>query len=207
MKRLTLLKRHYGKQGNFMSEHQLILACKEGKLWAQKEVYEQYAPSMMTLCRRYVSDAEDAKDVLHEGFLKIFLEIRQYSGRGSFGGWIRRIFVNTSLDYMRKKKRLKQKEQLADVEITFYETVPDVDNILSDDLLLCIAELPDTYRMIFNLFAVEGYTHQEIASMLQIPENTSRSSFFRARQLLQKKVTRMMECDKIGQKCDQKMNT
>ena len=177
-----------------MSEHQLILACKQGKLWARKEVYEQYAPAMMALCRRYVSDVEDAKDVLQEGFLKIFIEMGQYSGRGSFGGWVRRIFVNTSLDYMRKKNRLKQKELLTDVEIECYGNVPDVADITADDLIHCIDELPDTHRTVFNLFAVEGFSHREIAALLNIPESTSRSFFFRARQLLQKKVTQLMEC-------------
>ena len=176
-----------------MSEHRLILACKQGKLWARKEVYEQYAPTMMALCRRYVSDVEDAKDVLQEGFLKIFTEIGQYSGSGSFGGWVRRIFVNTSLDYMRKKNRLKQKELLTDFEIGQYADLEDVTDITADDLMLCISELPDTHRTVFNLFAVEGFSHKEIAALLNMPESTSRSFFFRARQLLQERVTRLME--------------
>lgn len=176
-----------------MSEHQLIFACKQGELWARKALYEQYAPTMMALCRRYVSDVEDAKDVLQEGFLKIFIEIEQYSGRGSFGGWIRRIFVNTALDYMRKKNRLKQKEQLIDIGIEHYGEIPDVEDITADDLMRCVDELPDTHRTVFNLYAVEGYSHREIAAMLNIPESTSRSFFFRARQSLQKKVSKLME--------------
>ena len=107
-----------------MSEHRLILACKQGKLWARKEVYDQYAPAMMALCRRYVSDAEDAKDVLQEGFLKVYTEIGQYAGKGSFGGWIRKIFVNASLDYIRKRNRLKERELLIDVEIGGYDDTP-----------------------------------------------------------------------------------
>lgn len=176
-----------------MSEQRLILACKQGKLWARKEVYDQYAPSMMALCRRYVSDVEDAKDVLQEGFLKIFVEIGQYSGKGSFGGWIRKIFVNTSLDYMRKKNRLKQKELLTDVQMECSENTPDMADITADDLMLCISELPDIHRTVFNLFAVEGFSHKEIGALLHIPESTSRSFFFRARQLLQERVTRLME--------------
>lgn len=171
-----------------MSEHRLILACKQGKLWARKEVYEQYAPAMMALCRRYVPDKEDAKDVLQEGFLKVFTEIGQYAGKGSFGGWVRKIFVNTSLDYIRKKNRLKQKELLTDMETGNYEDVPNMEDITAEELMQCIGELPDTYRTIFNLFAVEGYSHREIAKLLHMPESTSRSSVFRARQLLQKKL-------------------
>ncbi len=176
-----------------MSEQRLILACKQGKLWARKEVYDQYAPSMMALCRRYVSDVEDAKDVLQEGFLKIFVEIGQYSGKGSFGGWIRKIFVNTSLDYMRKKNRLKQKELLTDVQIECSENASDMADITADDLMLCISELPGIHRTVFNLFAVEGFSHKEIGALLHIPESTSRSFFFRARQLLQKRVTQLLE--------------
>ncbi|MDR2816662.1 MAG: RNA polymerase sigma factor [Proteiniphilum sp.] len=178
-----------------MSEQRLIFACKQGKLWAGKEVYEQYAPAMMALCRRYIPDAEDAKDVLQEGFLKIFTEIGQYSGKGSFGGWIRRIFVNTSLDYLRKKNRLKQKELLIDLETGYCEDAPDPDtaDITADDLMHCIGELPDAHRTVFNLFAVEGFSHREIAALLNIPESTSRSLFFRARQSLQKKVAQLTE--------------
>lgn len=176
-----------------MSEHRLIVACKQGKLWARKEVYDQYAPSMMALCKRYVCDADDAKDVLQEGFLKIFTEIGQYSGAGAFGGWVRKIFVNTALDYIRRKNRLKQREVLADIENEQFDVVPNVDGISADDLMRCIEELPEVYRTVFNLFAVEGFGHQEIAAMLDISESTSRSSFFRARQLLQRKISQLMD--------------
>ncbi|HBG42153.1 MAG TPA: RNA polymerase [Porphyromonadaceae bacterium] len=171
-----------------MSEHQLITACKQGKLWARKTVYEQYAPTMMALCCRYVSDYDDAQDVLQEGFLTVFTQIGQYSGKGPFGAWIRKIFVNTALEFIRKRKRLKEKE----VRLDYIEDQPAkqsvLDDISADELMQCIAELPDTYRMVFNLFAIEGYKHQEIAGMLGIPESTSRSHFFRARQLLQQKI-------------------
>lgn len=176
-----------------MPEHQLILACKQGKLWARKEVYEQYAPAMMALCRRYVPNAEDAKDVLQDGFIKVFTEIHQYSGSGAFGGWIRRIFVNTALDFIRKRNRLQQNEQLFDSDMEMSDAVSVVEDINVEDLMRCIGELPDTYRTIFNLYAVEGYSHREIAEMLQISEGTSRSGFFRSRQLLQEKVRHLME--------------
>ncbi|MPN46858.1 hypothetical protein SDC9_194457 [bioreactor metagenome] len=106
---------------------------------------------------------------------------------------MRRVFVNTSLDYMRKKNRLKQKELLTDVEMDYYGDIPDISDITADDLMHCINELPDTYRTVFNLFAVEGFSHREIAVLLDMPESTSRSAFFRARQLLQKKIRELME--------------
>lgn len=173
-----------------MSENRLIKACKEGKSWARKEVYEQYAPTMMSLCKRYAGNNDDAKDILQEGFLKIFMQIDQFSGTGNFGGWIRKIFVNTSLEFLRSQKRIKNKE------VPFYEAWEEKPTVLSDitadELMECIAELPDTYRVVFNLFAVEGYKHQEIAAMLHIQESTSRSQFYRARQMLQESVTNLM---------------
>lgn len=176
-----------------MLEHRLIAACKQGKLWARKEVYDMYAPSMMALCKRYVSDSDDAKDVLQDGFLKIFMQIDQFSGSGPFGAWIRRIFVNTALDFLRTKNRLKERETTLPYVSELSVTNPVMPDVTADDLLDCIAELPATYRTVFNLFAIEGYRHQEIALMLNIQESTSRSHFFRARQLLQEKVTQLMK--------------
>ena len=176
-----------------MSEHRLIAACKQGKLWARKEVYETYAPSMMALCKRYVADSDDAKDVLQEGFLKIFMQIDQFSGSGPFGAWIRKIFVNTSLDFLRTKNRLKERETPLLYESEQFFTNPAVNDITADDLMDCISELPSVYRTVFNLFAIEGYRHQEIALMLNIQESTSRSQFYRARQMLQEKVIQLMK--------------
>lgn len=174
-----------------MSDDRLIAACKEGKLWARKEVYEQYAPMMMSLCKRYAGNNDDAKDILQEGFLKIFTQIDQFSGTGNFGGWVRKIFVNTSLEFLRVQKRIKNTE-VSYTENIWEEKSTMLTNLTADELMDCIAELPDAYRIVFNLFAVEGYKHQEIAAMLHIRENTSRSQFFRARQLLQESVTNLM---------------
>ena len=175
-----------------MSEHHLIQACKQGEMWARKELYETYAPSMMSLCRRYMSNYNDAQDVLQEGFLKIFTVIGQYSGKGAFGAWIRKVFVNTALEHIRKRSRVNERELLNDYQMDFQDDYPDVEKVSEDDLVRCIAELPEMYRTIFNLFVVEGYKHMEIAEMLDIPESTSRSYFFRARKLLQEKVTRLI---------------
>ncbi len=175
-----------------MSEDRLITACRKGKMWARKEVYEQYAPQMLALCKRYLTNNDDAKDVLQEGFIKIFTQIDQYSGNGAFGGWIRKIFVNTSLDFLRTKNRLQKKEVLSDIENEQEEQPATISSITTDELMECIAELPDAYRIVFNLFAVEGYRHQEIAAMLNLEESTSRSYFHRARHLLQEKIIQIM---------------
>ena len=170
-------------------EKQLIAGCKAGKPRAQKELFELYASAMMSVCVRYVTDRETAQDVLQDGFIKLYTKIDTYSGSGSFGGWVRRIFVTTSLEYLRQNDALKQSasiEEYSDSIITNDETV--LDKLSADDLMDCIANLPDGYRTVFNLYAIEGYSHTEIAEMLEINESTSRSQLMRARKMLQKNV-------------------
>ncbi|MDD5185172.1 MAG: sigma-70 family RNA polymerase sigma factor [Paludibacter sp.] len=178
------------------NEQQLIAGCKDGKAWAQKKLFELYAGTMLSICVRYVTDRETAKDVLQDGFVKLFTKIDTFSGTGSFAGWVRRIFVTTALEYLRQKDALKQSESLDDYSYSIEN--PDVtalEKIAADDLLKMITELPTGYRTVFNLYAIEGYSHLEIANLLNVSENTSRSQFMRARKLLQQKV-RLLISDK-----------
>lgn len=142
---------------------------------------------MYALCCRYVKDRMEAEDVLVIAFTKIFERIGQYKGEGSFEGWIRRVMVNESLTYLRKNKNMYLE---TDIEAASRE--PDyqqLENQLeADDLLKLIEELPTGYRMVFNLYAIDGYTHQEIADQLGISENTSKSQLSRARALLQRRL-------------------
>ena len=170
-------------------EEQLIAGCKEGKPWAQKEIFERYSGVMLSVCVRYVTDRETARDILQDGFIKLYTKIDTYSGSGSFEGWIRRIFVTTSLEYLRQNDALKQSASIEE----YGNSLPDneatvLDKISADDLMECIAKLPDGYRTVFNLYAIEGYSHTEIADMLGINESTSRSQFMRARKILQTNV-------------------
>jgi len=170
-------------------EQRLIAGCIDGKPWAQKQVYELHASAMLSVCVRYVNNRETARDLLQEGFIKVFTKTHTYSGTGSFAGWIRRIFVTTALEYLRQNDALKQSESIDD----YNHSIEDVDvsvleNISANDLMQCISELPDGYRTVFNLYAIEGYSHAEIGNILNINENTSRSQFMRARKLLQKTV-------------------
>jgi RNA polymerase sigma-70 factor (ECF subfamily) len=170
-------------------EKQLIAGCKEGKAWAQKEIFERYASVMLSVCVRYVTDRETAKDLLQEGFIKLYTKIDTYSGAGSFEGWIRRIFVTTALEYLRQKNALNQSVNIEDYSNLIADTEPTIlEKISANDLMECIAGLPDGYRTVFNLYAIEGYTHAEIGDMLAINESTSRSQFMRARNILQKNV-------------------
>ena len=170
-------------------EEQLIAGCKEGKPWAQKEIFERYSTVMLSVCVRYVADRETARDILQDGFIKLYTKIDTYSGSGSFEGWIRRIFVTTSLEYLRQNDALKQYASIEEYGNSFPDNEATVvDKISADDLMECIAKLPDGYRTVFNLYAIEGYSHAEIAEMLGINESTSRSQFMRARKILQTNV-------------------
>ena len=166
----------------------LIIGCRKGQRQAQREVYDRLSPKMLGLCRRYIKDASEAESVMITGFLKVFDKIDQYSGEGSFEGWIRRIMVNESLLYIRKNKGM-----YIEVDIEYADLEPNyaqaAENLQAEDLLKLVNSLPIGYRTVFNMYAIEGYSHQEIASKLQISENTSKSQLSRARKMLQKQIT------------------
>jgi len=142
---------------------------------------------MYGVCLRYCCSVEDAQDVLHEGFLKIFEKISQFESRGAFEGWIRRIMVNTALEkYRNKYKVINIQDNIKEVDEQGHEDM--VENLTVQELMKFIEELSPKYRMVFNLFAVEGYSHKEIGKMLDISEGTSKSDLSRARAILQHKV-------------------
>ena len=170
-----------------MDEQLLIDGCMRGESWARKELYEQYAPAMMSVCMRYVGDRETARDLLQDGFVKIFTKIRSYSGSGAFGGWIRRIFVTTALEYLRSSENTR-----LSVGLDGY------DDSLEDINYSVLDRLSAGYRTVFNLYAIEGYTHSEIAEMLHVQEATSRSQFIRARNALQKSVQSLIRHENAG---------
>jgi RNA polymerase sigma-70 factor (ECF subfamily) len=177
-----------------MDEKQLIDACMQGESWARKKVYEMYAPSMMSLCIRYIGNKETARDLLQDGFIKVFTHIHTYSYKGAFAGWIYRIFVTTSLEYLRKTDALRSavdimgcNEQLKDVDVSV------LDRLSEEDLMDCVKKLPAGYRTVFNMYAIEGYSHKEIAEVLGISIATSKTQFLRARVALQKSVKLLMD--------------
>ena len=172
-----------------MEERQLIEGCVRGETWAQKAMYELHAPAMMSVCQRYVCNRETARDLLHDGFIKLFTKIHAYSGTGSFNGWMRKVFVTTALEYLRSKDVLRHSVDIESIDEQDEETDTSLFAHLSvDDLYACIANLSDKYRTVFNMHAIEGYTFVEIAEELGIGENTLRTQYAKARQLLQKMV-------------------
>lgn len=172
-----------------MNEQQLIASCKRGDRIGQKELYNRFARKMMGVCYRYVNDMETASDLLQDGFVKVFQSLDSYSGTGSFEGWVRKIFVNCALEFLRKTDVLRNAADLDDrLELAHSDNSSVISSMTAKELMDLVHELPPGFRTVFNLFAIEGYSHKEIGDMLNITESTSRSQFTRARQLLQKKI-------------------
>lgn len=176
------------------SEQRLIAGCKRGESWARKEVYERYAPAMLSLCIRYVADNETARDIMQDGFVRIFTKIDQYNGSGAFSAWIRQIFVNTALDYLVKNKMVRMSVSVDSIPDSFGEfDTSIIKQVTADDLIECIAELPDKSRAIFNMYAIEGFSHAEIAAKMGMQENSIRAIFSRARKHVQQSVLDLMK--------------
>ena len=171
-----------------MDEIQLIKGCKGNKPKAQKGLYETYARKMMAVCLRYTNDRESAQDLLQDGFIKVFTAIGTYSGNGSFEGWMRKIFVNTALEYLRKNDILRETVDIDSPDTLKEPDYSALEKISADELMELVRELPTGFRTVFNMFAIEGYSHKEIGEALGINESTSRSQFTRAKKLLQKKL-------------------
>lgn len=170
---------------NKWTEEGLLRACRKGDASAQRQLYELYAPRMYALCFRYVRDPMEAEDILVTSFTKIFERIDQFKGEGSLEGWIRRIMVNESLTSLRRNKSMYLETDIAqaDQEPDYTQLGHQLE---ADDLLQMIQQLPPGYRIVFNLYAIDGYSHKEIAEQLGINENTSKSQLSRARVYLQK---------------------
>ncbi|WP_373524033.1 RNA polymerase sigma factor [Aquiflexum sp.] len=168
-----------------ISETELFLGCQEKNPAMQKELYERYSPKMYALCLRYVQETATAEDILIVGFMKVFDRIHQFRGTGNFGGWIRRIMVNECLMYLEKAKNLYKEIGLDGLLPAPIHYQPS-DELAVEDLMKLINSLPNGYRTVFNLYAIEGFSHHEIAQKLHISENTSKSQLSRARAHLQK---------------------
>lgn len=171
----------------FSSEKALVKGCRKGKRQAQQKVYELYSPKMFAVCLRYVRHQFDAEEVMTSGFLKVFSKIDQFKEEGSFEGWIRRIMVNEALNHLRKNKMQQSEVDIENISEAS-EFASAEQNLNAEDLMKCVDKLPDGYRTVFNLYAIEGYSHKEIGEQLGISTNTSKSQLSRARVLLQKLV-------------------
>lgn len=171
-----------------MDEITLANKCIKGDQRAQRKLFEMYAPKMMGVCLRYMKDQAQAEDVLQDGFVKVFTKLEKYTGDGSLEGWVRRIMVNTALDQLRKTNKFQANVSMDDVG---YKVESDADvlaSLIEEDLLKLIHEMPTGYKTVFNMFAIEGFSHKEIGEKLGVTENTSKSQYSRAKAYLRKKV-------------------
>ncbi len=153
----------------------------------QEELYQRFSPRMYAVCLRYAGNADEAQDVLQDGFIKIFKKMDSFRGEGSFEGWMRRVFVNTAIEHFRRKRYLMPVTEKEENTLEGkYTSV--LDDLGAKDILALVQELSPGYRTVFNMYVVEGYTHREIADMLGISEGTSKSQLSRAKVILQDMV-------------------
>jgi RNA polymerase sigma factor (sigma-70 family) len=174
-----------------ITTEELISRCKTGDGKAQELLYKQFAGKMLAVCMRYATDRMEAEDMLQNGFVKMFQKLADYRGEGSFEGWVRRIMVHSSIEYYRKHHKMMQ---VVDIEESGYEQSVNpvaAENLDAKDLMAMIQQLSPGYRMVFNLYALEGYSHKEIAEIAGITEGASKSQLSRARGILKEQVEKM----------------
>ena len=169
-------------------ERELIELAVENNRHAQHQIYSKFSPKMLSVCRQYIKDLHQAEDIMITAFMKVFTNLKNFKHEGSFEGWIRRIMINECISYIRVQKKVKFIED----ENYFEESFNNIESQFSvEDIQFLIDNLPDGYKMVFNLYAIEGYKHQEIAEMLGINEGTSKSQLSHARKMLQNNISKL----------------
>lgn len=171
---------------------EVIEGCTKNRRKAQLELYKQYAPMLLALCMRYVADKSEAEDILQEAFFKILKSIREYTGKGHFENWMKKIVVNTAITHFHREKKHyyhEEIDQVQDVELQFGLT-PEKE-FEARELFELLRQMPEGYRVIFNLYAVEGFKHREIAEKLGIEESTSKTQYLRAKNWLIKEMKKL----------------
>jgi RNA polymerase sigma factor (sigma-70 family) len=176
----------------YITEPDLLRGCLSGDSKMQEELYTRFSAKMYAVCLRYSNNAETAQDLLQDGFIKIFKNLQNFRGEGSFEGWVRRIFVNTSIEHYRKKSNLFSLNEREDLTLED-NSLNALDKLAEKDIIKLIQELSPGYRTVFNLYAIEGYSHKEIGTMLHINEGTSKSQLARAKGILKKKVEQFLD--------------
>jgi RNA polymerase sigma factor (sigma-70 family) len=171
-----------------MDDKTLVAECAKGNSKAQKVLFDKFAPKMLSVCLRYIKNVDEAEDILQDGFVKVFQNIVDFKLEGSLEGWIRRIIVNSSLDQLRRNKKFQFDSSMDDVGYKISMVDHQFDKMQVDELQRMIQELPDGYRVVFNMYAIEGYSHKEIATNLGVTENTSKSQYSRARAHLRSQI-------------------
>lgn len=176
-----------------LDDRDLAKRCAKSDRLAQKVLYERYYSKMYSLCLRYSDSKDDAKDALHDGFILLFSKIGSYRGSGSLEGWIRRLFVNNMLMKIRKNDLLKESTNVEDVSWNIPVKESVYDKLRGDDVVKLISQMPQGYRLIFNMVAIEGYSYEEVAKMLEVEVVSVRSQLSRARNWLKVRIIKMEE--------------
>jgi len=178
------------------ADKEILEGCARGRESAQRRLFDLYSHLMLGVCNRYASCIEEAEDIMQEGFVKIFLHIKEFKGDGSLVAWMRRIMINTAITHYYRTRKHRYHGDLEEVkESRFEDTGWEEAEFTREELFGIIQRMPDGYRMVFNLYAVEGYKHREIAEILGIDENTSKSQYSRARGWLQERLIKLKKSE------------
>lgn len=174
------------------SDSNILSGCIKCKPASQRELYEKYSGVLLGICIRYAGSVEEAEDILQEGFVKIFLNISHFKGEGSLIAWMRRIMINTAITAYHRSLKHRYHDDIEEIrEVKLEETTWNEADFTTEELQMVIRQMPAGYRMVFNLYAIEGYKHREIADIMEIDENTSKSQYSRARKWLQERLLRL----------------
>jgi RNA polymerase sigma-70 factor (ECF subfamily) len=171
------------------SEEDFIRACVAKEAWALKKLYEYHYPVMYPVCRRYANNEEDALDILHDGFIKVFRHIEKYQSGTSLVSWIKRVMINTAIDYYRRESR-RRSFDIEDAKNLATDEADALSKISAEEIIDLLQHLSPAYRSVFNLYVIEGYSHKELADILQITESTSRSNLVKARNKLKELIAK-----------------
>ena len=173
-----------------MTEELMLAGCLRNNAAAQEALYHRFSPRMLGVCYRFAKNREDAEDMLQEGFIKIFTQIHQYRNEGALEGWIRRIIVHTSINILKKNKKFSESVDIIHANSIYVkeDMIPSI--MQAKQVVECIRMLPLGYRTVLNLYAIEGFSHREIANILDIEESTSRSQYTRAKAMLEEILIR-----------------
>jgi RNA polymerase sigma-70 factor (ECF subfamily) len=175
---------------------EILAGCIKGESAAQKKLFDSCSRLLLGVCMRYAKDVQEAEDIMQEGFVKIFLNIKEFKGEGSIVAWMRRIMINTAITHYHKMKKHRYHDDLDEVKETKFDDQQWGDSDFSrEELYNIIQRMPEGYKMVFNLYAVEGYKHREIAEIMGIDENTSKSQFSRARRWLQDRLLKIKDSE------------
>ena len=171
-----------------MDDTTLVIECVKGNIRAQRELFDKYAQKMLGVCMRYTKNTEQAEDILQDGFIKVYGKLKDFKNEGSLEGWIRRVMVNTALDQIRKNGKQLGEVNIDDVGYKIENNSFTLEKMMAEDLMKLVQSMPEGYKVVFNMFAIEGYSHGEIAKTLGISENTSKSQYSRARTYLKERL-------------------